>query len=260
MAIVNKIKYLNIDFTKTIEEITSSIATALECNSSTSTVTINKVEGTCGILTMETDSSKAGFAIIKYRDFYDSGDQFLQLYIYVNGSVLTGDHIKAIHNTMSYILDDDYKLFGDNSPYFGWGFLKGKDLSMPNAPVLWTYYTLYSGNSTTTYIKLWNEKNEKGTSYVNQQNLIALSNEGNSLVLAPIFNEKSDWLMNNKGYYVIKRPSPYNTAGQVYNFIMDGKEYILLTPTNVNTFNWKNVLCFDITDIPDIPLENENEE
>lgn len=257
MAIVNKIKYLNIDFTKTIEEITSSIATALECNSSTSTVTINNVEGTCGILTMETDSSKAGFAIIKYRDFYDSGNQSLQLYTYVNGSVLTAAYIKTINNTMSYILDDDYKLFGDNSPYFGWGFLKGKDLSMPNAPVLWTYYTVYSGNTTTSYIKLWNEK---ATDVSQQQDLIALSNEGNSLVLAPIFNEKSDWLMNNKGYYVIKRPSSYNTGSQVYNFIMDGKEYILLTALHSSATYWKNVLCFDITDVPDILPENENEE
>lgn len=236
MGITNKVKYLNITADTTIEQ----IADALGCNGFTHS--FNDVS--YGILTMEPDvpMPNCGFAITGL------GTTTWTLHAYVNGAPDTKD-IKTMSGVMSYIVSENFKIWGtgNGNLYDGYGFIKGKDMMMPNTPEMWECYTQYSGN-TSTYVTLW----DKYSTVTNpMQNLIALTNNYNLVILEPLYNYTTGWLSEAEVYYMTNRPASYNTAGMVYNFNMDDREYLLLTCMGaINSA--KSMICFDVANVPDL--------
>lgn len=237
MGIANKVKYLNITADTTIEQ----IADALGCNGFTHS--FNDVS--YGILTMEPDvpMSNCGFAITGL------GTTTWTLYAYVNGAPVTTANIKTMSGVMSYIVSDNYKIWGtgNGNLYDGYGFIKGKDMTMPNIPEMWECYTQYLGSNAQN-ISLW-DKYSTTTNPIN--NLVALTNSNNLVILEPLYNYTTGWLSEAEVYYMTNRPASYNTSGMVYNFNMDDKEYLLLTCTgSINSA--KSMICFDVTNVPDL--------
>lgn len=238
MSIINKVKYLDVTADVTIEQ----IADALGCNGFSAT--LSDVE--YGILTMEDISGATmptcGFAISGL------GTTTWTLYPYINGRV-SGTNLRTITGRMSYIVGDNYKIFASGSIYFGYGFLRGKDTTMPNTPEMWECYTQYSGNTSTANIHLWDKYS---TSTNSMQNLIALTNDNDLTILTPLFNYTTGWLSGADVYYTIERPSGYNISTHTYNFIMNEKEYVLLTAVTSSLSNARTAICFDVTNVPDI--------
>lgn len=239
MAITNKIKYLDITADTTIEQ----IAEALGCNGFTHSFS----DVSYGILTMEPigiPMPNCGFAITGL------GTTTWTLYAYLNGAPVTGTNIKTMSGVMSYIVSDNFKIWGtgNGNLYDGYGFVKGKDMTMPGTPEMWECYTQYSGNTSTQNVILW----DKYSTVINpMQNLIALTNSNNLVILEPLYNYTTGWLSEAEVYYCTNRPASYNTAGMVYNFSMDGKEYLLLTCMGaINSA--KSMICFDVTNVPDL--------
>lgn len=237
MGIANKVKYLNITADTTIEQ----IADALGCNGFTHS--FNDVS--YGILTMEPDvpMPNCGFAITGL------GTTTWTLYAYVNGAPVTSANIKTMSGVMSYIVSENFKIWGtgNGNLYDGYGFVKGKDMTMPNIPEMWECYTQYLGSNAQN-ISLW-DKYSTTTNPIN--NLVALTNSNNLVILEPLYNYTTGWLSEAEVYYMTNRPASYNTAGMVYNFNMDDREYLLLTC--MGTINSaKSMICFDVTNVPDL--------
>lgn len=239
MGIANKVKYLNITADTTIEQ----IAEALGCNGFTHS--FNDVS--YGILTMEpigVQMPNCGFAITGL------GTTTWTLYAYLNGAPVTVTNIKTMSGVMSYIVSENFKIWGtgNGNLYDGYGFIKGKDMTMPNTPEMWECYTQYSGNTSTQNISLW-DKYSTAVNVIN--NTVALSNSNNLVILEPLYNYTTGWLSEAEVYYMTNRPASYNTAGMVYNFNMDDKEYLLLTCMGSIT-SAKSMICFDVTNVPDL--------
>lgn len=239
MGIANKVKYLNITADTTIEQ----IADALGCNGFTHSFS----DVSYGILTMEPVGStmpNCGFAITGL------GTTTWTLYAYVNGAPVTGNNIKTMSGVMSYIVSDNFKIWGtgNGNLYDGYGFIKGKDMTMPNTPEMWECYTQYSGTTNPQNISLW----DKYSTAVNPiNNLVALTNTNDLVILEPLYNYTTGWLSEAEVYYMTNRPASYNTGGMVYNFNMDDREYLLLTC--MGTINSaKSMICFDVTNVPDL--------
>ena len=239
MGITNKVKYLNITADTTIEQ----IADALGCNGFTHSFS----DVSYGILTMEpmgVTMPNCGFAITGL------GTTTWTLYAYLNGAPVTATNIKTMSGVMSYIVSDNFKIWGtgNGNLYDGYGFIKGKDMTMPNTPEMWECYTQYSGNTNTNNVILW----DKYSTVTNpMQNLIALTNSNNLVILEPLYNYTTGWLSEAEVYYMTNRPASYNIAGMVYNFNMDDKEYLLLTCMGTITAA-KSLICFDVTNVPDL--------
>lgn len=237
MGIANKVKYLNITADTTIEQ----IADALGCNGFTHSFK----DVSYGILTMEPDvpMPNCGFAITGL------GTTTWTLYAYVNGAPVTTGNIKTMSGVMSYIVSENFKIWGtgNGNLYDGYGFIKGKDMTMPNTPEMWECYTQYLGN-TSAYVTLWDKYS---TTTNPMQNLIALTNNYNLVILEPLYNYTTGWLSEAEVYYMTNRPASYNTSGMVYNFNMDDKEYLLLTCMGTIT-SAKSMICFDVTNVPDL--------
>lgn len=237
MGITNKIQYLDITADTTIQQ----IADALGCEGFTHS--FNDVS--YGILTMEPigiTMPNCGFAITGI------GTTTWTLYAYVNGAPVTSPNIKTMSGVMSYIVSDNYKIWGtgNGNLYDGYGFIKGKDMTMPNTPEMWECYTQYYSSSP-QYVTLW-DKYSTIINFIN--NLTALTNSNNLVILEPLYNYVTGWLSEAEVYYMTNRPASYNTAGMVYNFNMDDKEYLLLTC--LGTVNAaKSLICFDVTNVPD---------
>lgn len=239
MGITNKVKYLNITADTTIQQ----IADALGCAGFMTSFS----DVSYGILTMEPVGStmpNCGFAITGI------GTTTWTLYAYVNGAPVTTAHIKTMSGVMSYIVSENFKIWGtgNGNLYDGYGFIKGKDMTMPNTPEMWECYTQYSGNTSTQNVILW----DKYSTVTNPiSNLIALTNSNNLVILEPLYNYTTGWLSEADVYYMTNRPASYNTAGMVYNFNMDDREYLLLTC--MGTINSaKSMICFDVTNVPDL--------
>lgn len=236
MGITNKVKYLNITADTTIEQ----IADALGCEGFMTS--FNDVS--YGILAMEPDvpMPNCGFAITGL------GTTTWTLHAYVNGAV-TRDNIKTMSGVMSYIVSENFKIWGtgNGNLYDGYGFIKGKDMTMPNTPEMWECYTQYSGN-TSAYVTLW-DKHSTTTNPIN--NLVASTNTNDLVILEPLYNYTTGWLSEAEVYYMTNRPASYNTSGMVYNFNMDDREYLLLTCTGTIT-SAKSMICFDVTNVPDL--------
>lgn len=239
MGITNKVKYLNITADTTIEQ----IADALGCNGFTHSFS----DVSYGILTMEpigVPMPNCGFAITGL------GTTTWTLYAYVNGAPVTTANIKTMSGVMSYIVSDNYKIWGtgNGNLYDGYGFIKGKDMTMPNTPEMWECYTQYSGSTSTSNVILW----DKYSTAINPiSNLIALTNSNNLVILEPLYNYTTGWLSEAEVYYMTNRPASYNTAGMVYNFNMDDREYLLLTCLGPIS-SAKSMICFDVTNVPDL--------
>ena len=238
MGITNKVKYLDITADTTIQQ----IADALGCEGFTHTFS----DVSYGILTMEpmgVTMPNCGFAITGL------GTTTWTLYAYLNGAP-TSTNIKTMSGVMSYIVSDNFKIWGtgNGNLYDGYGFIKGKDMTMPNTPEMWECYTQYSGNTSTNNVILW-DKYSTTTNPIN--NLIALVNSNNLVILEPLYNYTTGWLSEAEVYFMTNRPASYNTAGMVYNFNMDDKEYLLLTCMGTIT-SAKSMICFDVTNVPDL--------
>lgn len=236
MAITNKIKYLEITADVTIGQ----IATALGCEGFTTS--FNDVE--YGILTMEEAGETMptwGFAISGL------GTTTWTLWHYINGAVVTTANIRTMTGVMSYIVGENFKIWGtgNGNLYDGYGFIKGKDMTMPNTPEMWECYTQYSGNTSTANVILW-DKYSTGTNPM--QNLVALTNASNLVILTPLYNYTTGWLSEADVYYAIDRPSSYSASGMVYNYTMNEREYILLTCRGTIS-SAKSMICFDVTDV-----------
>lgn len=239
MSITNKIKYLDITADTTIEQ----IAEALGCEGFTHS--FNDVS--YGILTMEPigiPMPNCGFAITGL------GTTTWTLHAYINGAPVTTTHIKTMSGVMSYIVSENFKIWGtgNGNLYDGYGFIKGKDMTMPGTPEMWECYTQYSGNTGTNNVILW-DKYSTATNHIS--NLTALTNNNNLVILEPLYNYVTGWLSETEVYYCTNRPASYNTAGMVYNFSMDDKEYLLLTCLGTIT-SAKSLICFDVTNVPDL--------
>ena len=239
MGITNKVKYLNITADTTIQQ----IADALGCEGFTHT--FNDVS--YGILTMEPigiTMPNCGFAITGL------GTTTWTLYAYLNGAPVTAAHIKTMSGVMSYIVSENFKIWGTGKGnlYDGYGFIKGKDMTMPGTPEMWECYTQYSGNTSTSNVILW-DKYSTTTNPIN--NLVALTNTNDLVILESLYNYVTGWLSEAEVYYCTNRPASYNTAGMVYNFNMDDKEYLLLTSLGTITAA-KSMICFDVTNVPDL--------
>lgn len=239
MGIASKVKYLNITANTTIQQ----IADALGCEGFTRS--FNDVS--YGILTMEPigiTMPNCGFAITGL------GTTTWTLYAYLNGEPVTASHIKTMSGVMSYIVSENFKIWGtgNGNLYDGYGFIKGKDMTMPNTPEMWECYTQYSGNTGTQNVILWDKYS---TATNPMQNLIALTNSNNLVILEPLYNYTTGWLSEAEVYYMTNRPASYNTAGMVYNFNMDDREYLLLTCMGSIT-SAKSLICFDVTNVPDL--------
>lgn len=239
MGIANKVKYLNITADTTIEQ----IAEVLGCNGFTHSFS----NVSYGILTMEPmdmPMPNCGFAITGL------GTTTWTLYAYVNGAPVTGANIKTMSGVMSYIVSENFKIWGtgNGNLYDGYGFVKGKDMTMPNTPEMWECYTQYSGNAGVNNVILW-DKYSTVTNPIN--NLVALTNTNNLVILEPLYNYATGWLSEAEVYYMTNRPASYNTSGMVYNFNMDDREYLLLTCTGTIT-SAKSMICFDVTNVPDL--------
>lgn len=239
MAITNKIKYLDITADTTIEQ----IADALGCEGFMTSFS----DVSYGILTMEPVGStmpNCGFAIAGL------GTTTWTLYAYVNGAPVTTANIKTMSGVMSYIVSENFKIWGtgNGNLYDGYGFVKGKDMTMPNTPEMWECYTQYSGNSNTQNISLW-DKYSTAINAIN--NTVALSNSNDLVILEPLYNYATGWLSEAEVYYMANRPASYNTGGMVYNFNMDDREYILLTCLGAPN-SAKSMICFDVTNVPDL--------
>lgn len=238
MSITNKIKYLDITADTTIEQ----IADALGCNGFTHS--FNDVS--YGILTMEPmgiPMPNCGFAITGL------GTTTWTLYAYLNGAPVTGAHIKTMSGVMSYIVSENFKIWGtgNGNLYDGYGFIKGKDMTMPNTPEMWECYTQYVGTQN-SHVTLW-DKYSTTTNQIN--NLVALTNSNNLVILEPLYNYTTGWLSEAEVYYCTNRPASYNTSGMIYNFNMNNREYLLLTCLGTIT-SAKSMICFDVTNIPDL--------
>lgn len=238
MAIISKIKSININQYTTVSE----VAEDLGCNYVR--ITVNNVE--YDVLTMEEVTTvplvvepNSGIAII------GEGTSTWTLYAWVNGAPVTGANIKTITGTLYYIKHDNYIAFGDTSTYLGYGFLKGKDMSAPDTLDMWACFTEYSGNTTTQYIYLW-DANSTATSAINT--LVALTNDKNMVVLTPLFNPTTGWISSGAVYYATERPSAYNTHNALYDFVMNGKNYALFTCLSSSISSAKSMICFDYTD------------
>lgn len=237
MGIANKVKYLNITADTTIEQ----IADALGCNGFT-----HSFSGVSyGILTMEPDvpMPNCGFAITGI------GTTTWTLYAYVNGAPITTANIKTMSGVMSYIIGENFKIWGtgNGNLYDGYGFVKGKDMTMPNTPEMWECYTQYH-SSNPQYVTLW-DKYSTATNPIN--NLVASTNSNNLVILEPLYNYTTGWLSEAEVYYMTNRPASYNTVGMVYNFNMDDREYLLLTCLGTITAA-KSMICFDVTNVPEL--------
>lgn len=238
MALTPKIKKIQVTADVTIQQ----IADALGCNGFTHT--FNDVE--YGILTKEAmglPMPNCGFAITGL------GTTTWTVYMYINGEVLTGANIKTITNYMSYVVCDNYSLFssGNTNAYFGYGFFKGKDMIDSETPEMWEYYTQYSGNTTTTYIYLWDRHS---VTYNGVNNLVALTNDANLVITSPLYNHNTGWLSDGDVYFAIQRPSSYNTSGKTYTFSMNQSEYLLLTCLGAIS-SAKSMICFNTSSIAD---------
>ena len=236
MGITNKVKYLNITADTTIQQ----IADALGCEGFMTSFS----DVSYGILTMESDIPipNCGFAIAGL------GTTTWTLYAYVNGAPVTTANIKTMSGVMSYIVSDNFKIWGtgNGNLYDGCGFIKGKDMTMPNTPEMWECYTQYPSNQ--QYVTLW-DKYSTTTNPIN--NLIALTNSNNLVILEPLYNYTTGWLSEAEVYYMTNRPASYSTSGMVYNFNMNDKEYLLLTC--MGTINSaKSMICFDVANVPDL--------
>lgn len=239
MGIANKVKYLNITADTTIQQ----IADALGCEGFTHT--FNDVS--YGILTMEPigiTMPNCGFAITGL------GTTTWTLYAYLNGAPVTVSHIKTMSGVMSYIVSDNFKIWGtgNGNLYDGYGFIKGKDMTMPGTPEMWECYTQYAGNTNTSNVILW-DKYSTATNPIN--NLTALTNNNDLVILEPLYNYVTGWLSEAEVYYMTNRPASYNMPGMVYNFNMDDKEYLLLTCLGMIN-SAKSMICFDVTNVPDL--------
>lgn len=238
MGIASKVKYLNITADTTIEQ----IADALGCEGFTHS--FNDVS--YGILTMEPIGiamPNCGFAITGL------GTTTWTLYAYLNGAPVTGTNIKTMSGVMSYIVSENFKIWGtgNGNLYDGYGFIKGKDMTMPNTPEMWECYTQYHSTNQ-QYVTLW-DKYSTAANLIN--NLVALTNSNNLVILEPLYNYTTGWLSEAEVYYMTNRPASYNTAGMVYNFNMDDREYLLLTCMgSINSA--KSLICFDVTNVPDL--------
>lgn len=236
MAIITKIKSTRISSGTLI----SDVAAELGCNYAR--VTIDNVDYT--ILTMEEVITvpvlvppKSGIAIT------GQGTNTWTLYAWVNGAPVTGVNIKTISNTLYYLEHDNYIAFGGSSTYLGYGFIKGKDMSAPDTPDMWACYTPYSGNTNTQYIYLW-DANSGTTNAINS--LVALTNDTNLVIMTPLFNPLTGWVSSGSVYFATERPSAYNTANTLYDFVMNNKNYALFTCVSLS--NAKSMICFDYTD------------
>ena len=239
MGITNKIKYLNITADTTIQQ----IADALGCEGFMTSFS----DVSYGILTMEPVGStvpNCGFAITGL------GTTTWTLYAYVNGAPTT-PNIKTMSGVMSYIVSDNYKIWGtgNGNLYDGYGFIKGKDMTMPNTPEMWECYTqYYSGGSSLQHVTLWDKYSTVTNS---MQNLVALTNSNNLVILEPLYNYATGWLSEAEVYFMTNRPASYNTTGMVYNFNMNDREYLLLTCMG-SISSAKSMICFDVTNVPDL--------
>ena len=239
MGITNKIQYLQITADTTIQQ----IADALGCEGFTHT--FNDVS--YGILTMEPigiTMPNCGFAITGL------GTTTWTLYAYLNGAPHTTSHIKTMSGVMSYIVSENFKIWGtgNGNLYDGYGFVKGKDMAMPGTPEMWECYTQYSGNVNTQNISLW-DKYSTAVNVIN--NTVALSNSKDLVILEPLYNYATGWLSEAEVYYMANRPESYNMPGMVYNFNMDDREYLLLTCMGTIT-SAKSMICFDVANVPDL--------
>lgn len=236
MAITPKIKRIQVTASVTIEQ----IATALGCNGFSHPFD----DVTYGILTKETigeEMPRCGFAIAGL------GTTTLTVYAYVNGQVQTGTSLKTITNYMSYVVSENYSLFssGNTNAYFGYGFIKGKNMVSSDTPEMWECYTQYSGNMNTSFIYLW----DRFSTSLNQINsLVSLTNDNNLVILTPLYNPTTGWLSDGYAYFAIDRPSSYNVAGKTYTFAMNQQEYLLLT--NLSISSPKSTICFNTSVIP----------
>lgn len=237
MALISKIKSTNVSSGILV----SDVANKLGCNYVR--ITVNNV--VYDVLTMEdiitvpiVIEPKSGIAIT------GQGTDTWTLYAWVNGAPVTTANIKTITNKLYYIKHDNYIAFGGSSTYLGYGFIKGKDMTMPNTPDMWACYTPYSGNTNTSYIYLW-DANSVTTNAINS--LVALTNDTNLVIMTPLFNPLTGWVSSGSVYFATERPSAYNTINTLYDFVMNNKNYALFTCFG-SISSAKSMICFDYTD------------
>lgn len=240
MALISKVKSINVTSSTTIQD----VATALGCNGAM--CLLDNVN--YGILTMEEMVTipvvvppSAGFAIAGI------GTDTWTLYKIVNGNVVTTENIKTISNKMYYVKHDNYILFSESSTYFGYGMIKGKDTTVADTPESWAYFTEYSGNVSTASVYIWDANSTSATS---MNNIVALSNDKNIVILTPMFNPATGWIAESKAYFAIERPSAYSSTNTLYDFAMNDKNYALFTCLGSIT-SAKSMVCFDYTDAVD---------
>lgn len=240
MALISKVKSIYVTSSTTIQD----VADALGCNGAM--CMLDNVN--YGILTMEDMVTipvavppNAGFAIAGI------GTDTWTLYKIVNGNVVTTENIKTISNKMYYVKHDSYVLFSESSTYFGYGAIKGKDTTVADTPESWAYFTQYSANTSTTYVYIW-DGNSTTATFMN--NLVALTNDKNIVILTPMFNPPTGWIAESKAYFAIERPSAYSSTNTLYDFTMNDKNYALFTCLG-SISNAKSMICFDYTDAVD---------
>lgn len=260
MAIINKLKTLDVGTSVgDIETVGTLIAEAFGCNYKK--ITSSDVDY-C-ILTMDSaEDPNSGFAI--RRDTNNAN--YLRVYPYINKTIAGADSTgpMLIEGTLYYLIDSEdnennYILFGSYSSgklVLMYSFIKGKDLTLANSPKMWSYHSLKS-SSGSTLNGLWNNRTTGQSPETFSTSDIKTSvNEYNLTILIPIYAPRGNWIADKKAFYTVNRSHGYS-LNQRYNLILNGRELYLMTGGVGNNYF---SLCFDITDVPDILPENENEE
>lgn len=197
---------------------------------------ITEYESLNGVLWLYTDSShKAGFAI---------GLSNKQVFAVYNGNFTdgSGNILDTLGNTLYYVKKDNFTLFGSSASgsTLCKGFVKGHD-----ANGVQTLGCFSKSQGSTYYGFIWDKDTDSYGSTPLNNAFCRAGYPAFSLVLCPIFNEKTGFYADDGAYFVARMPSSLAIAGAQYAIAMGDAELALWTNgTNVNYFNF----AFDVTE------------
>lgn len=197
---------------------------------------ITEYEVLNGVLWLYTDAShKAGFII-------DINSK--RIYAVYNGTWTdgAGNVLDTLGNTMYYVKKDNFALFGSSatSSLLCKGFVKGHDA---NGAQTLGCITLTWGE--THYGSIWDKDTDSYGATTLNSNFCRCGYPAFSLVLCPIFNEKTGFYADDGAYFTARMPLSITSTGARYAITMGDAEITLWTNgTNVSYVNF----AFDVTE------------
>ena len=189
-----------------------------------------------GVLWLYTDAShKAGFVIdINSKKVYAAYNGN-----YTDGS---GNVLDTLGNTMYYVKKDNFALFGSSASgsILCKGFVKGHDAN--GAQTLGCFSMSWG---TSYYGFIWDKDTDSYGATPLNNTFCRYAYPAFSLVLCPIFNEKTGFYVDDGAYFTTRVPSSLAITGAQYAITMGDAEIALWT--NGTSTGYVN-FAFDVTE------------